>query len=125
MSHLTEYTSVGGGDTLDSVHGVIGIEVDIGSGVSVKVNVLSCYLSVSRKLTNKAFGCDEAALTVRYRNVIYVTYVGVCKPGRLIGSNTGGNNSALVSAYGVEGKGRTALVGIDDLSVRNETELDT
>ena len=64
MTHLTEYSSVGRSDTLDSLDGGIGIVANIHCGVAVKVNVLCSDLTVLCKLLDKACGSYEASLAV-------------------------------------------------------------
>ena len=64
VTHFTEDSSVGGCDTLDGEARIVGIEVDIGRGVSEKVNVLGCDLSVFGKLLDKLVRRKEASLAV-------------------------------------------------------------
>ena len=45
VAHLTEYTAIGRGDTLDGECRVVRVEGDIGCRVTVKVYILGSYLA--------------------------------------------------------------------------------
>ena len=64
VTHLTEHSAVGRGDTLDSKRGAVGVVADIRGGISVKINVLGSDLTVSRKLESILFAAKEFTLTV-------------------------------------------------------------
>ena len=53
VAHLAQDSAVGGRDALNGVQGAVGVEVDIGGGVAVQVNVLGGDLTVCRQLCDK------------------------------------------------------------------------
>jgi len=97
VSHLTEHTAVGRGDTLDSVHGIVGIEANVACNVAVKINVLCGDLTVFGKLVDKIVGGQESAFAVRNRNSENVSNGYTAKPRGLIGSHSYTHHTGLVS----------------------------
>ena len=121
VSHLTEYTAVRRGDTLDSTDRAVGVEVDVCGSLAVKVYILCSDLSVFSQLLDKLSGGEELTFTVRDGNIYDVTHIHSAQPGRFNGSDSCVNDSALVTADVIEGKGGTAFICIDNLAVGYET----
>ena len=117
MSHLTEDTSVGRGDTLDCACGVVRVEVDVSRGNTVKVNILCCDLTVFGKRPDAFVRCEEASLTVGDRYGDNVADFAFGKPRGLVGRNSGADDAGLVASDGVECQRRAGVIGVDDLAV--------
>ena len=124
VTHLTEYSSVGRGDTLDSEGGAVGVVLNVVGSVAVKVDVLGCDLTVLDKLCYRLVCSEELTFTVGDRNVLNVTDVAKREPRRHIRCNARSYDLRLVARDVVEGKSRAGCIGIDDLTVGNESELD-
>ena len=124
VTHFAEDPAVGGGDALDGVQRAVGVEVNVSGGVALQVNVLGGDLAVGRQLTDQLFGCKELALAVGNGDIVHVAHVGQRQPGGLVGGDPGADDTALVAGDVVEGQGGAGLVGVDDLAVGNQTQLD-
>ena len=53
-----------------------------------------------------------------------VAHGALAQPGAAGGGDAGAHQHALVAADGVEGQGGAGLVGVDDLTVGDKTQLD-
>ena len=84
VAHLTEYSSVGRGNTFYRKCRIVGLVSDIVGGVAIKINVLCCDLSVCRKLAEKRLITEESSLSVRDRNGVDISYLRTCKPSDLL-----------------------------------------
>ena len=124
MTHLTEDAAVGRGDTLNCASGVVRVEVDVSGGNTVKVDILRCDLTVFGKRLDAVIRCKESAFTVGDRNGNDVADFAFCEPRGLVGSDAGADDAGLVTADGVERQRRAGFVGVDDLTVGNEAQLD-
>ena len=124
MTHLTEDTTIRRGDTLDRIVGAVRVVLDIHGRMTLEIHVLGRDLTVLDELLEKCRLTEEAALAVRDRYAVDVTRLRVCKPWRHVRSHTDVDDLRLVASDRVEGKRRTVLIGITDLTVRYETELD-
>ena len=124
VSHLTEDKSVGRGDTLDREAGIVRVIENIRGRLAVKINVLRCDLSVLGKFENELVGGKESTLTVRDRYRVDLTDLRLGKPRRHIRCDSRANDSRLVTTDRVKGQRRAILIGVNDLTVRNETKLD-
>ena len=76
VTHFAEDPAVGGGDALDGVQRAVGVEVDVGGGIAVQINVLSGDLAIGRQLANQFLGGQELALAVGNGNIVHVAHVG-------------------------------------------------
>ena len=123
VTHLTEYTAVGGCDTFNGTDGVVGIEENVACGVAVKVNVLCCDLTVFCKLGKKCGVAEEAAFAVRNRHCVDIANIRFSKPRRFVGCNTRTNEPGLVARDRVECKRGASFICIYNLAVGNKTEL--
>ena len=64
MTHLTEDTTVGGGDTFDCKDGAVGVELGVPSGLTGKINVLGSNLTVFSQLADQFLACKETSFAV-------------------------------------------------------------
>ena len=124
MTHLTQHTAVGGGDTLDGADRAVGVEGGVHGRIARQVNVLGSDLTVLGQLANQLLGAEEAALAVGDRHGVDVTDIGAGQPGGLVGADTGADQLGLVAADDVVGQGGAGLVGVDDLTEGHQTQLD-
>ena len=62
VAHFAEDPAVGGRDALDGVQRAVGVEVDVGGGVALQINVLGGDLAVGRQPANQRFRGQELAL---------------------------------------------------------------
>ncbi|MBQ5902782.1 MAG: V-type ATP synthase subunit A, partial [Alistipes sp.] len=124
VAHLTDDTAVGRGDAFDGVQGAVGVECSVHGGVAVQVNVLGSDLTTRSQLLDQSIGSQELAFAVGDGDIDDVANVHQAQPGRLGGSNPGLNDTALVACDGVEGQGGAVCIGVDDLAVGYQAQLD-
>ena len=53
VAHFAEDPAVGGRDALDGVQRAVGVEVDVGGGIAVQINVLGGDLAIGRQLADQ------------------------------------------------------------------------
>ena len=124
VTHLAEDTAVGGGDAFEGTQRTVGVEVDVGSCLAAQIYVLGGDLAVCCQLGNQLGGSQELAFAVGDGDIDNVAHIHQAQPGALHGGDAGMNDAALVAADVVEGQGGAGLIGIDDLAVGNQTQLD-
>ena len=124
MAHLTEHTTVGRGDTLNSGGGVVGIVLDVVGHVAVQIHVLGRDLSVLGERTDGGLISQEATLTVGDRHRVDLAGLGQRQPGRFVGGDPGAYQLGLVTADGVEGQSGRVCVTVGDLAVGHQAQLD-
>ena len=57
-------------------------------------------------------------------HIVDVAHLGQAQPGGLVGSHPGADNAALVPPDGIEGQGGAGCIGVDDLAVGYQPQLD-
>ena len=63
MTHFTEYSAVGRGDTLDCIHGIVGVKANVAGCVALEVNILGRDLSVfNKRLKNDKQKAEKRSL---------------------------------------------------------------
>ena len=124
VAHLTEDTAIGRSDTLDSKQGAVGVEGSVHGGVAVQVHILGGDLTVLGQFQSQLLACEEAAFAVGDGNIHHIAHIHHAQPGALIGCDPGTDDPALVAADGVEGQSGAGIIGVDDLAVGNQTQLD-
>ena len=75
VAHLAEDTSVGAGDTFDSIQAAVRVERSVHGRYALSIYILGSNLAVSEQLFDSAFQCVEAAFAVRYSNCMLLTWL--------------------------------------------------
>lgn len=91
--------------------------------VAVGVNVLGCDLAVFCHLLNQLFACYEAALTMGDCDGVDITDIVVHQPWRLVGSDSGTNQTGLMTVDEVVGQGWAGVICGDDFTEWNQTQF--
>ena len=123
VTHFADNASVGRRDTLYGKRRIVRIEVNVVSRSSAKIDILRCDLTVLRQAHDLSSIGKEPALTVRYSHRIDIARARFHEPRRFVRCDPRSYKARLVTSDRVVGERRTRCVRIDDLSVRNETEL--
>ena len=87
MTHFTEHSAVGGSYALNRVIRPVRVKVNVVCRQTVFIDILRGYLTVFSKLFYKLVIGYESALTVRNRNTLNITRLGIRKPRGFIRSN--------------------------------------
>ena len=124
MAHLAQHPAIGRHDAFHSPDGTVGVYVHVHAGDTVLVHILSDDLAVVSQLPNQLLTAQEPALAVGDGDGVNVAHLRPCQPRRAVGSDAGPHQTGLVAADGVEGQGGAGLVGVDDLTVGDKTQLD-
>ena len=123
VTHLTEDSTIGRGDTLDRADGAVGIEGGIHGGNAAQIHVLGSDLAVCGKLLHQFLACDEATLAVGDGNGVDLAHLCACKPGRLGGADTGTHQHGLVATDGVVAQSGAGIIGIDSSILKSRTTI--
>ena len=124
MTHFAEDPAIRRSNALDGAHGAVGVEGGVHGGLALQVNILSGDLAVFRQLLDQGLACQELALAVGNGHIVDIAHLGQAQPGALVGGHPGSYNPALMAADGVEGQGGAGVIGVDDLAVGHQTQLD-
>ena len=124
MAHLAQNPAVGRGDALNGPDGAVGVDIHIHGGGTAQVHILRGDLSVFQELLQQSIGAEEAALAVGDGDIDHVAHLPSGQPGGAVGGDAGTDNAGLVPADDVEAQGGAGVVGVNDLAVGDQTQLD-
>ena len=86
MAHLAQHSSIRRNDSFHCHIGAVRIKLNLVGSITIQINILSNYLPVFRQLAKQFSVSNKSSLSMRNRNRIYVAYIDLRKPWRIVGS---------------------------------------